>query len=87
MVNGSLNISPTAQIAPPVRDADGKPIRKGFVPVEEKIQKELREMRHREVELKIQRQKSVQYDFNHNLVQDEEWVLFKFKLSFTENNR
>lgn len=72
VINGSLNISPTAQIAPPVRDSDGKPIRKGFVPVEEKIQKELREMRHREVELKIQRQKSLQYDYNHNLVQDEE---------------
>lgn len=69
--NSGIFISPTAQIAPPVRDSDGKPIRKGFVPVEEKIQKELREMRHREVELKIQRQQSLQYDSNHNLIQDD----------------
>lgn len=66
----NILLSPTAQIAPPVRDAEGKPLRKGFVPVEEKIQKELREMRHREVELKIQRQKSLQYDSNHNLIDD-----------------
>lgn len=71
-INSSgMFISPTAQIAPPVRDSDGKPIRKGFVPVEEKIQKELRDMRHREVELKIQRQKSLQYDSNHNLIDDD----------------
>lgn len=63
-------ISPTAQIAGIQRDSNGKPMRKGFIPVEEKIQKELRDMRHREFELKIQRQKSVQYDCNHNLVQD-----------------
>lgn len=68
--SSSLFISPTAQISQPVRDSDGKPIRKGFVPVEEKIQKELREMRHREVELKIQRQKSLQYDSNNNLDDD-----------------
>lgn len=45
--------------SPPVieRDAHGKPIRRGFIPVEEKIQKELRDMRSRETELKrIRRQ-------------------------------
>lgn len=76
MVNNgtSILISPTAQIAPPLRDSDGKLLRKGFVPVEEKIQKELRDMRHREVELKLQRQKSLQYDSNNNLedIRDEE---------------
>lgn len=43
--------------SPPVieRDAHGKPIRRGFVPVEEKIQKELRDIRSRETELKRMR--------------------------------
>lgn len=34
------------------RDADGRPVRRGFIPVEEKIQKELRDLRSRETELK-----------------------------------
>lgn len=43
--------------SPPVieRDAHGKPIRRGFIPVEEKIQKELRDIRSRETELKRMR--------------------------------
>uniref|UniRef100_A0A1L8DD06 Putative secreted protein n=1 Tax=Nyssomyia neivai TaxID=330878 RepID=A0A1L8DD06_9DIPT len=47
-------LSPTAKTSPPVieRDQNGRPIRRGYVPVEEKIQKELREMKNREVELK-----------------------------------
>lgn len=46
--------------SPPVieRDAQGKPIRRGFIPVEEKIQKELRDMRSRETELKRIRRES-----------------------------
>lgn len=40
------------------RDAHGKPIRRGFIPVEEKIQKELRDMQSRESELKRMRQQS-----------------------------
>lgn len=44
-------------VSPPIieRDADGRPVRRGFVPVEEKIQKELRDIRSRETELKRQR--------------------------------
>lgn len=40
--------------SPPIieRDAHGKPIRRGFIPVEEKIQNELRDIRSRETELK-----------------------------------
>lgn len=34
------------------RDTRGKPIRKGYVPVEEKIQNELRDLKNRETELK-----------------------------------
>ncbi|XP_055312769.1 uncharacterized protein LOC129574595 [Sitodiplosis mosellana] len=43
--------------SPPIieRDATGKPIRRGFIPVEEKIQKELRDIRSRETELKRMR--------------------------------
>lgn len=46
--------------SPPVieRDAQGKPIRRGFIPVEEKIQKELRDMRTRETELKRMRREN-----------------------------
>lgn len=45
---------PTAISTPPVieRDSNGKPIRRGYVPVEEKIQKELRDLKNRESELK-----------------------------------
>lgn len=34
------------------RDTKGKPIRKGYIPVEEKIQTELRDLKNRETELK-----------------------------------
>ncbi|GAB0086947.1 uncharacterized protein DMENIID0001_011780 [Sergentomyia squamirostris] len=52
--------SPTAKTSPAVieRDQNGRPIRRGYVPVEEKIQKELREMKSREVELKQLRKQS-----------------------------
>lgn len=51
----------TEVTSPPVieRDAQGKPIRRGFIPVEEKIQKELRDMRSRETELKRIRRESL----------------------------
>lgn len=44
-------------VTPPIieRDEDGRPIRRGYVPVEEKIQKELRDIKSRETELKRQR--------------------------------
>ncbi|KXJ78657.1 hypothetical protein RP20_CCG003667 [Aedes albopictus] len=47
-------LPPTAISTPPVieRDSNGKPIRRGYVPVEEKIQKELRDLKNRESELK-----------------------------------
>lgn len=46
--------------SPPIieRDEDGRPLRRGYVPVEEKIQKELRDLRSRETELKRIRRKS-----------------------------
>uniref|UniRef100_A0A182N2P0 A-kinase anchor protein 2 C-terminal domain-containing protein n=1 Tax=Anopheles dirus TaxID=7168 RepID=A0A182N2P0_9DIPT len=49
-----LMILPTAISTPPAieRDSNGKPIRRGYVPVEEKIQRELRDLKTRECELK-----------------------------------
>lgn len=40
--------------SPPIieRDEKGRPLRRGYVPVEEKIQKELLDLRSRETELK-----------------------------------
>ncbi|XP_058460733.1 uncharacterized protein LOC131436183 isoform X2 [Malaya genurostris] len=50
----NMLLPPTAISAPPVieRDSNGKPIRRGYIPVEEKIQKELRDLKNRESELK-----------------------------------
>ncbi|XP_055535310.1 uncharacterized protein LOC129724431 [Wyeomyia smithii] len=47
-------LPPTAISTPRVieRDSNGKPIRRGYVPVEEKIQKELLDLKNRESELK-----------------------------------
>lgn len=44
----------STEISPPIieRDDEGRPLRRGYVPVEEKIQKELRDLKSRESELK-----------------------------------
>lgn len=54
-----VSFVPVSPPSPPVvvRGPDGRPARKGFVPVEEKIQRELREMQDREHELKRQRRR------------------------------
>ncbi|XP_063364709.1 uncharacterized protein LOC134653313 [Cydia amplana] len=54
------SISPTTPII--TRTPEGKPVRKGYVPVEEKIQKELQEMKDREHELKRMRKKQRPFD-------------------------
>lgn len=49
----------SSELSPPIieRDEEGRPLRKGYVPVEEKIQRELRDIKSRESELKkIRRQ-------------------------------
>ncbi|XP_047997637.1 uncharacterized protein LOC125235204 [Leguminivora glycinivorella] len=53
-------ISPATPII--TRTPEGKPVRKGYVPVEEKIQKELQEMKDREHELKRMRKKQRPFD-------------------------
>uniref|UniRef100_A0AAG5DKI9 A-kinase anchor protein 2 C-terminal domain-containing protein n=2 Tax=Anopheles atroparvus TaxID=41427 RepID=A0AAG5DKI9_ANOAO len=62
-----LMMLPTAISTPPVieRDQNGKPIRRGYVPVEEKIQRELRDLKTRECELKRIRK------FNRNASQSD----------------
>lgn len=60
-------------MSPPIitRTAEGKPVRKGYVPVEEKIQKELREMKDREHELKRMRRKQKPFEIE---LSDEEFI-------------
>lgn len=54
LIRTHILLPPTAISTPPTieRDSKGKPIRRGYVPVEEKIQKELRDLKNRETELK-----------------------------------
>lgn len=66
-----LVFTPTPTATPPTvatpainRMLEGKPVRKGYVPVEEKIQKELREMKDREHELKRMRKKQKPFDID-----------------------
>jgi hypothetical protein len=76
----------STEITPPIieRDELGRPLRRGFVPVEEKIQKELRDLKTRESELKrLRRQNtskinqsediddSVEYDSGEDSDNDE----------------
>lgn len=57
-----IMLPPTAISTPPIieRDSNGRPIRRGYIPVEEKIQRELRDLKNRESELKrLRKQKRV----------------------------
>lgn len=57
-----IMLPPTAISTPPVieRDSNGRPIRRGYIPVEEKIQRELRDLKNRESELKrLRKQKRI----------------------------
>jgi len=77
--------TPSNEMTPPIieRDEMGRPLRRGFVPVEEKIQKELRDLKTRESELKrLRRQNtskiqsediddSVEYDSGEESDNDE----------------
>ncbi|XP_077291002.1 mitotic spindle positioning protein meduse [Arctopsyche grandis] len=80
----TLNTSispPTKQsfIAPPTLNPiavsklpEGKLVRKGFVPVEEKIQKELKDLKDREQELKKLRKKSSSYQLDFSSLEDSD---------------
>ncbi|CAG9809955.1 unnamed protein product [Chironomus riparius] len=66
------------------RDKKGKPIRRGYVPVEEKIQTELRDLKNRETELKRLHKINVR-DFDDEITPDEidssDWSPINGKLS------
>lgn len=63
----------TLQTAPNAieRDEKGRPVRRGFVPVEEKIKNELNDLKHRETELKQQRKQKLR-DSKSNLLDYDE---------------
>ncbi|XP_013191553.1 uncharacterized protein LOC106135730 [Amyelois transitella] len=92
----SIPISPviTSPVQMPpaaiTRTPEGKPVRKGFVPVEEKIQKELREMKDREHELKRMRKKQKPFDLEFSDSEttsesDEEDIPLPGKLKATKS--
>lgn len=66
----AISVAP-AQIE---RDSDGRPIRRGYIPVEEKIQRELREMKNREQELKKLRKevKAKKHTTNSDILMNDE---------------
>ena len=66
------------------RDVKGRPIRKGYIPVEEKIQSELRDLKNRECELKKlhklnARDSDDEYNSSDDL--DSDWSPINGKLS------
>lgn len=66
------------------RDVKGRPIRKGFIPVEEKIQSELRDLKTREGELKRLHKLNVrdsEEDFNSSDELESDWRPVNGKLS------
>lgn len=66
------------------RDVKGRPVRRGYVPVEEKIQSELRDLKSRESELKKLHKLNVRdsdEDFNSSDELDSDWSPINGKLS------
>jgi hypothetical protein len=66
------------------RDVRGRPVRKGYIPVEEKIQSELRDLKTRECELK-KKNKQIVRDFDDEFTSsdelDSDWSPINGKLS------
>ncbi|KAG5673295.1 hypothetical protein PVAND_003355 [Polypedilum vanderplanki] len=66
------------------RDTKGRPIRKGYIPVEEKIQSELRDLKNRETELKRLHKLNVRYsedELSSDETDEAEWSPINGKLS------
>lgn len=75
-VKTTILLEPTTITSSPAqieRDSEGRPIRRGYVPVEEKIQNELRDIKNREVELKKLRREIVHNQNSMNSLSDEEY--------------
>jgi hypothetical protein len=76
----NMNIEKT----PIERDTKGRPLRKGYVPVEEKIQSELRDLKSRECELKKLHKGNLRNfddDFGSSDDLDSDWSPINGKLS------
>lgn len=70
--------------APIERDVKGRPVRRGYIPVEEKIQSELRDLKTRESELKKLHKLNVRDsddEFNSSDELDSDWSPINGKLS------
>lgn len=66
------------------RDVKGRPVRRGYIPVEEKIQSELRDLKTRECELKRLHKLKLRDsddDFNSSDEVDSDWSPLNGKLS------
>lgn len=66
------------------RDVKGRPVRRGYVPVEEKIQSELKDLRSRECELKRLHKlnsRDSDEDYNSSDELDSDWSTLNGKLS------
>lgn len=66
------------------RDVKGRPVRRGYIPVEEKIQSELRDIKSRECELKRLHKLNVRDsddDYNSSDDLDSDWSPLNGKLS------
>lgn len=66
------------------RDVQGRPVRRGYIPVEEKIQSELRDLKTRECELKRLHKLNVRdsdEEYNSSDELDSDWSPINGKLS------
>lgn len=66
------------------RDVKGRPVRRGYIPVEEKIQSELRDIKSRECELKRLKKLNLQNsedEYNSSEDMDCDWSPINGKLS------
>ena len=84
--NGSMKAFTASSIekAAIERDVKGRPVRRGYIPVEEKIQSELRDIKSRECELKRLHKTNVRDsddDYNSSDDFDSDWSPHNGKLS------
>lgn len=65
-ITSAIELSEPTQRAPIERDEYGRPVRKGYVPVKDKIQQELQDLESREAELKVLRKSLPIFNNNNN---------------------
>lgn len=83
--SGSIKtFSSNVEKTPIERDVKGRPVRRGYIPVEEKIQSELRDLKSRECELKRLHKLNVRdsdEEYNSSDELDSDWSPINGKLS------